>query len=75
MVETFRKVNKQMDDDGFSARNNFFNQVCGEQMEWQYAAQSASGNHIVLVNEKKFLICYDLAKDRVANHIILDIIG
>ena len=28
MVDTYRKVNKEMDKDSFSARSNFFDQVC-----------------------------------------------
>lgn len=40
MVDTYRKVNKEMDKDSFAARSNFFDQVCNKSLEWQYAAQS-----------------------------------
>ena len=75
MVDTYRKVNKEMDKDSFTARSNFFDQVCNNSLEWQYAAQSQDGNLVVLVNEKKFLVCYDLEKDKIANHFILDLVG
>ena len=64
-----------MDKESFSARSNFFDQVCNNSLEWQYAAQSPDGSQVVLVNEKKFLVCYDVQKDKIVNSFIMDLVG
>ena len=75
MVDTFRKVNKELDKDSFTARSKFIDQICNSSLEWQYCAQSEDGTLIALINEKKFLILYDIVKDKIVNHFILDLVG
>jgi hypothetical protein len=78
MVATYKKVNKQLENnkgDNYTARANFFDSVCNNSIEWKYCSLSEDGTKLLMINERKFVVFYDLQKEKIIKHFILDMHG
>lgn len=78
MVATYKKVNKELEQnkgDNYSARANFFDSVCNNTIEWKYCSLSDDGSKLLMINERKFVIYYDMEEEKILKHFILDMHG
>lgn len=79
MVATYRKVNKELEMNksrgNYSARVNFFNSVCNNTIEWKYCSLSKDGTKLLMINERKLVVYYDLKEEKIIKHFILDMHG